>query len=321
MSASVTERTTDPVTRPQPHFPSPAGTVRERSRLAGALLRTARPRQWIKNLLVFAAPAASGALLAPGIAATAGLAFAAFTLAAVATYFINDATDAETDRRHPVKWRRPVAAGLLGETAARMIGYGAGVAALGLGLAVSWQFAAVVAGYLVLTGAYSAALKHVPVLEVLIVAGGFLLRTAGGAVATRVNVSSWFMLLILFGSLYLVTAKRAGEQARTRPGTGLAGRRVLSGYSAPWLQQNLSMALTGTVLAYAAWAFQYLGHDVALPLLALSLVPFLAALMRYSLLVAHGDGEAPEEVLTSDRFLLIAGLVWVVTAGAAIYLA
>ena len=81
------------------------------------------------------------------------------------------------------------------------------------------------------------------------------------------------------------------------------------------------MTLTGTVLTYAAWAFPYLGTDVALPLLAVSLVPFLAALMRYSLLVAHGDGEAPERTLTSDPFLLAAGLLWVTTAGAALYLA
>jgi decaprenyl-phosphate phosphoribosyltransferase len=96
---------------------------------------------------------------------------------------------------------------------------------------------------------------------------------------------------------------------------------VLSDYSADWLGQTSTMALTGTVLAYAAWAFQYLGHDVALPLLAVSIVPFLAALMRYSLLVAGGDGERPEDLLVSDRFLLAAGLIWAATAGGALYLA
>jgi decaprenyl-phosphate phosphoribosyltransferase len=283
---------------------------------AVALLRTARPRQWIKNLLVFGAPAAAGVLFTPAAVRGGVIAFLSFTLAAAGTYFVNDAADADADRRHPVKSRRPVAAGAISPRAARLIGCGSAAAALGLALALPWQFAACVAGYLVLTGSYSAGLKNVPVLDVLLVAGGFVLRAAGGAAATSTVLSSWFLLVILLGSLYLVTAKRAGELTRANP----SARRALSGYTAPWLQQTLSMTLTGTVLAYAAWAFQYLGNDVALPLLALSIVPLLAALMRYSLLVAHGAGETPETLLTSDRFLLAAGLLWIVTAGAAIYL-
>ena len=281
---------------------------------APASLRTARPRQWIKNLLVLAVPGASGALFTAGALRGGILAFVAFTLAAAGTYFVNDAADADTDRRHPVKRFRPVAAGEIGVLTARWTGYGCAAAGLALAVAVNWPFAACVAGYLALTGAYSAGLKHVPVLDVLIVAGGFLLRAAGGAAATRTGASSWFLLVILLGSLYLVTVKRAGELHRAGPGPG--GRRVLAGYSGPWLQQILSMTLSGTVLAYAAWAFSYRGADAAL-----SLVPFLAALMRYSLLVARGAGEAPETVLVSDRFLLAAGLTWAAIAGAALYLA
>ena len=323
MSAPASARTAVPV----PRLPSPVASrepavVHRHGGLPRALLRTSRPRQWIKNLLIFAAPAAAGALFAPGTAIAAGVAFLAFTAAAVATYFVNDAADADTDRRHPVKWRRPVAAGLIGRRTAVLIGLTTATMSVGLATAVNWPFTACLVGYLALTGAYSAGLKHIAVLDVLVVAGGFLLRTAGGAAATGVTVSSWFMLLTLFGSLFLVTAKRIGEQNRAQPdGDTTAKRRVLSGYSAAWLQQTLTMALTGTVLAYAAWAFQYLGHDVALPLLAVSLVPFLAALMRYSLLVARGDGERPEDLLVSDRFLLVAGLLWAGTAGAAIYLA
>jgi decaprenyl-phosphate phosphoribosyltransferase len=283
--------------------------------IAGALVRTARPRQWLKNVLVFAAPAASGALVIPGRAFAAVIALLAFTAAAVATYFLNDAADVDADRRHPTKSLRPVAAGLISRRAAVATGIGTAVAAVALAATVNWPFAACVLGYLVLTGAYTAGLKHIPVVDILVVAGGFVLRTAGGAAATGAAVSDWFLLLTLFGALFLVTAKRSGEQNRA------ALRRVLSGYSASWLQQTLTMALTGTVLAYAAWAFQYRGHDVALPLLAASLVPFLAALLRYSLLVARGGGETPEALLTSDRFLLVAGLVWAGTAGAALYLA
>jgi decaprenyl-phosphate phosphoribosyltransferase len=294
-----------PLPRIAPHAPAPAA----------AFLRTARPRQWIKNLLIFAAPVASGQLLASGVAFHAVLAFLAFTAAAIATYFVNDAADVEADRRHPLKRFRPIAAGLIRRRTAVLAGVGAAAVAMALAVAVNGVFAACLVGYLALTGAYSAGLKHVAVLEVLIVAGGFLLRTAGGAAATGVPVSSWFMLLTLFGSLFLVIAKRIGEQNHAR-----ARRRVLSGYSADWLRQMSTVALTGTVLAYAAWAFQYLGHDVALPLLAVSIVPFLGALMRYSLLVAGGDGERPEDLLMSDRFLLAAGLIWAATAAGALYL-
>jgi decaprenyl-phosphate phosphoribosyltransferase len=312
MSAPPAERPTLPVPRlPHPLAANPG--------LPSALLRTARPRQWIKNLLIFAAPTAAGALLTPGTAAAAGLAFLAFTAAAIATYFVNDAADVDADRRHPAKGLRPVAAGVLSRRAAVLIGAGTAAAAIALATAVCWPLTACVVAYLVLTGAYTAGLKHVPVLDVLVVAGGFVLRTAAGAAATGVSVSSWFMLVTLFGALYLVIAKRLGEQ--TRQPIGVAPRRVLAGYSPSWLQQILTMALTGTVLAYAAWAFQYLGHDVALPLLAVSVVPFLAALMRYHLLVTRGDGETPENLLTSDRFLLTAGVLWVACAASAIYLA
>lgn len=303
-------------------LPQEHPAVVARPRLAGRLLRTARPRQWLKNVLVFAAPTASGAILVRGTVLAAVMALLAFTAAAVATYFLNDAADVAADRRHPVKSLRPVAAGLISRRAAVAVGIGTAVAAVALGAAVNPPFAACVLAYLVLTGAYSAGLKHIPIVDLLVVAGGFVLRTAGGGAATGTAVSSWFLLLTLLGSLFLVTAKRSGEQNRaTSDADDATRRRVLAGYSASWLQQTLTMALTGTVLAYAAWAFQYRGHDVALPLLAASLVPFLAALLRYSLLVARGGGETPEALLTSDRFLLVAGLVWAGTAGAAIYLA
>jgi decaprenyl-phosphate phosphoribosyltransferase len=311
MSTAASERPVGALPRLAPDR-IPAHDQRE---LAGALIRTTRPRQWLKSLLVLGAPAASGAMFTHGVAIATGMAVLAFTIAAVATYFINDAADAEADRRHPVKAFRPVAAGLIGRRTAVLIGLGAAALSIALAVTINGPFTACLVGYLTLTGAYSAGLKNVPVLEVLVVAGGFLLRTAGGAAATGVAVSSWFLLLTLFGSLFLVVAKRIGEQNRAR-----ARRRVLSGYSADWLHQTLTMALTGTVLAYAAWAFQYPGRDVALPLLAFSLLPFLAALMRYSLLVAGGDGERPEDLLISDRFLLAAGLIWAGTAGAALYL-
>jgi len=291
------------------------------ARVRSPFLATARPRQWIKNVLVFAAPAAAGAMLRPATLAATGLALAAFILASVSTYFINDAADVHADRAHPVKSRRPVAAGLISPRRARLSGLAVAAAALLLAAAVNLPFAGCVAGYLALTVTYSSVLKNIAVLDVLAVAGGFVLRAAGGAAATRVPMSNWFLLTTLLGALYLVTAKRLGEHSRElRRPPHWTGRTVLASYSGPWLQQILTMTLTGTVLAYAGWAFGYRGRDIAMPLLAISFVPFLAGLMRYSLLVSRGDGEVPENLLTGDRFLLLAGVLWSGTAAAAVYL-
>jgi decaprenyl-phosphate phosphoribosyltransferase len=151
---------------------------------------------------------------------------------------------------------------------------------------------------------------------VLVVTAGFIVRALAGAVAAGLAVSDWFLLVVLFGSLFLVTAKRSAEQRRA----GTAGRDVLSRYPDGWLTQITTMALTGTVVAYAAWAFQYAGTDIFEPLIAVSLVPFLAALLRYSLLAAAGSGEAPEVAL-ADRFVLGCVVVWSVLMGAGLYLA
>jgi decaprenyl-phosphate phosphoribosyltransferase len=277
--------------------------------VSSPLLVTARPRQWIKNVLVFAAPLAAGAFVAPA----SFVALPAFILASAGTYFVNDAVDVEADRRHPVKSRRPVAAGAVSVRTAWLAGIGLMAAALVVAPVAGTALLGCVAAYLTLTVAYSRWLKRIAVVDILAVAGGFLLRTIGGAVAARVPMSSWFLLTALLGSLFLVTGKRLSELRR-----GGNGRTVLAAYSLPWLQQTLTMTLTGTVIAYAGWAFEFSG-DASLPLLGLSLVPFLAGLMRYSLLVSRGDGEAPENLLVSDRVVLVSGFAWAVMAIAAIY--
>ena len=298
--------------------PSGAGARADASGagLAAALLRTARPRQWLKNALVFAAPAAAGALLDPVIAAAAAWAAGAFVVASAATYFINDASDVEADRRHPPKSRRPVAAGRIAPRTALAIGTGLGVLAPLLALPLGWPLAVAVAVYLGLTLSYSFWLKHQPVLDILAVAGGFVLRAVAGGLATGLVLSDWFLLVVLFGSLFLVTGKRLAEAQAG----GSTGRATLEEYPRDWLQQIVTMSLVGVVLTYATWALQYAGEEVGSLPLALSVVPFLAVMLRYSLLVARGAGEEPEQVLTSDRFLLVAGLIWAALVGGALYL-
>jgi len=294
----------------------PAGNLR---RTPGPFIRTARPRQWVKNLLVLAAPAAAGVLFRPRTALEALLAIMSFTLAAVATYFLNDALDAPADRQHPIKSQRPVAAGLITVRTAMVVGAACAVASLTLAASLNWTFTAVVTGYLALTALYSLRIKHIPVLDILTVAAGFLLRAAAGGAATGVGLSDWFLLVALFGSLFLVTAKRAAEQARNQTGTPHT-RTTLDAYPATWLTQVMTLTLTGTVLSYALWAFQYAGADTTQPLITLSLVPFLALLLRYSLLVAQGHGEEPERLLTTDHFLIITAAAWALLVGVGIYL-
>ena len=297
----------------------PKAPGRQPARSLGPYLRTARPRQWLKNVLVLAAPAAAGVIFDPRAAINALVGVAAFTLAATGTYFINDAFDAAADRLHPVKSHRPVARGLITPRVAKLVGLVCALGSLAIAALLGWTFGALVAAYLALTALYSIRIKHLPVLDILAVAAGFLLRAAGGGAATGVPLSNWFLLVALFGSLFLVTAKRAAEQARRTAGE-VHARPTLDAYPGPWLGQVMTMTLTGTVLGYALWAFQYVGPTTAQPLLAISLLPFLTVLLRYSLLVAQGQGEEPERLITTDRFLMAAAAAWAVTVGAGIYL-
>lgn len=297
---------------------APVQTLQSWKVTALALLETARPKQWLKNGLVLAAPAAAGTLLNPSVALAVLVALLAFGLASAGTYFINDARDAALDRAHPIKCGRPVARGAISERTAYLVGFALAVLSLVTAWSLGWAVLAVMATYLATTTAYSGWLKHQPVMDILIVASGFVLRAVAGAVATATVLSGWFLLVALFGSLFVVTAKRFAEHEQYLI-TGTA-RSTVQGYPTAWLQQVLTVSLAGTVLAYATWALQYVGTDVFIPLLAVSVVPFLALMLRYSLLVTLGEGEAPEDLI-GDRFLLLSGALWAVSVGGAIYLA
>ena len=283
-----------------------------------ALVVTMRPPQWTKNVLVLAPAAAAGTLLDRSVAVPALATAAVFTVASAGVYLLNDARDVASDRLHPTKSMRPVAAGRISPRFASR----AGVSMMGLALLASAPLGlpvlGAVAAYLALTISYSVWLKRVAVVDILAVALGFVLRTVGGAFATDVSLSSWFLLVALFGSLFLVAAKRTAELTRT--GDLDEKRTVLTQYPLSWLQQVVTLSLTATVLTYATWALQYTGGDASMPLLAASVAPFLAVLLRYGLLVAQGQGEAPERALTGDRVLLVMAVGWSALVGTALYL-
>ncbi len=305
--------------RPAP--PSGPGAPPAPSHRARAFLALARPGQWSKNVLVLSVPAGAGVLAEGTVLGRALLMGVGFTCAAVAVYAVNDVLDADSDRRHPAKRLRPVASGALGSRAALAWAAGWALAALVVGAALGPASLGVLACYLVLSGAYTLWLKHVAVLDIVVVASGFVLRALAGGVATGQSASNWFLLVSLFGALYLVVGKRAAEAARGTSGVGLPARAVLAQYPEAWLQQVSTTALAGATTSYAMWAFQSVGTDVFEPVIALSVVPFLVALMRYGLLLAQGRGERPERLVLADRPLLVAGVAWAALVTAGLYLA
>jgi decaprenyl-phosphate phosphoribosyltransferase len=316
MSAGEVSRGT-PDGPPRPR----AGAAPVAGHLPSALLRLARPAQWPKNLLVLAAPAAAGVVVHPVALGRAAAAAVAFVLASVAVYAANDVRDAEDDRRHPVKRYRPVASGQVAPPVAVALSVAAALGGLTVAAALGLPTLALVAAYLAMSAAYVVRLKHVPVVDLVVVASGFVLRSLGGATAARLTVSNWFLLVSLFGALFIVCAKRRAElrdlgaAARTRP--------ALAAYSTDWLSQVLGMSLTGTVLSYALWAFQPADLHTVRAVLAVSVLPVLVGLLRYLLLVdtvGAGDAERPEVALLSDRVVLVSGAVWVALIAWGLYL-
>ena len=286
-----------------------------------ALVRTARPKQWLKNILVFAAPGAAGVLDEwPEFGLTL-LAFASFCMAASGIYVWNDLLDVDADRRHPTKCKRPIAAGELSITAARVAGVMLPLISLLLAaLTGRWQTVAVVGVYIVITIAYTIRLKHVAVVDLVTVAAGFVLRAAAGAAAVDVPMSRWFVLCITFGSLFIVVGKRYAELNEVGDGAGT--RATLEVYTIGYLRIMLAVSLAGVLISYCVWAFETAeASSSEWPFYELSIVPMLMALMRYLLVLEDGDGAAPEEVFASDRLLQLLGLCWVVVYGLAVYVA
>jgi decaprenyl-phosphate phosphoribosyltransferase len=284
-----------------------------------ALLRQSRPKQWLKNVLVFAAPGAAGVLDQRDDLVLTTIAFVSFCFAASGIYIWNDLLDVEADRRHPTKRHRPIASGALPIGVARVAGVVFPIVALALaGATGRWQTVAVVGTYIVITIAYTVRLKHVPVVDVVTVAAGFVLRAAAGAVAVDVPMSRWFVLCITFGSLFIVVGKRYAELNEVGDGAGT--RATLEVYSVGYLRILLSVSLAGVLITYCVWAFETSAAAASdWPLYELSIVPMLMALMRYLLVLEQGGGAAPEEVFASDRLLQLLGLCWVVIYASAVY--
>ena len=273
-----------------------------------AVLRTARPRQWPKNLLVFAAPLAGATLGRRDGLVYAVVAAVAFGFASIAVYFINDVADADRDRRHPRKRHRPVAAGDLPGRHAIVLGAACALAGLAGGVLISEPLlTAAVGGYLTLSFLYSWVLKHIPVVEVLFVACGFLLRVLGGAAATHVPPSGWFLLVCSLGAFGVAIAKRYTELANLGP-EAIRHRPVMRFYRPSALR--ITQIIVGAVMiaAYLAWAAGE--HPSARPWHLASAVPLAAALVRFGFLTGRRTSVPVEDLLMRDVPMLTCELTW-----------
>ena len=295
---------------------------------AGGLLRLARPKQWAKNVLVFAAPGAAGVLDERGAMVDTLLALLCFCLAASGTYFLNDARDVDADRVHPTKRTRPVAAGDVSVAVATGGGVVLLVAAIAIATATRTELGFAVAAYALLTTAYSTLLKQIAVVDVVAVAAGFVLRAIGGATATDVPISDWFFIVTSFGSLFMVTGKRGAEARELTDGgveTG-AVRRSLEQYSPAFLAYLRAVSTSAMLVAYCLWAFEKaaeaeLTSGTSVPYYQLSIVPFALAVLRYALVLDQGRGSAPEEVVLTDRPLQVIGAIWALVFAVGVYTA
>jgi decaprenyl-phosphate phosphoribosyltransferase len=264
----------------------------------------------MKNLLVVAAAGAAGALGHDDVLGRVLAATAAFCLISAGIYALNDVRDQCEDRAHPRKRLRPVAACELTTRAASIAGAVWLIAGLAMcGVISPWLLAAG-GGYVALTVSYTFLWKAVPVLELGVLAGGFVLRALAGGAAGPTPLSTWFLLVVSFAAVFAATGKRLGELVRAAA-DGRSMRRVLHHYSPAGLRAVLVLSGLGAICAYAAWVLA--GPQLGvLPWRALTLVPFAVSLSRYAWLAVRGAAETPEQLVLTDRRLALAVTGWIV---------
>lgn len=300
--------------------------------LASACLQAVRPRQWTKNLIVFAAPLFAFSINLPSLLGGV-LAFLLFCAASSSFYLINDIMDVEADRQHPVKCKRPIAAGLISVPLA----LGAALVLLGSALLISWSrspnLGMAITGYALLQVAYNLRLKRVVILDVVTIAIGFVLRAYAGAAATQIALSPWFLICTASLALFLGIEKRKAELRLLELGVGKT-RAVLKRYSLPLLSRMENTVTTSTVITYMLWSSGPKMQGASTSWMLLTLPFVLYGIFRYQLLsdpqeVARrselspehsGKTERPEEVLLTDLPILITVLSWGATVFGILFL-
>ncbi|HET9923219.1 MAG TPA: decaprenyl-phosphate phosphoribosyltransferase [Methylomirabilota bacterium] len=287
--------------------------------LVAAAVVSLRPRQWSKNLFVFAGLIFSQSLFTP-LFWPALAAFLIFCALSGAIYVFNDLADVEKDRLHPTKRNRPIAGGALAAPTAAALGVVLLVGSLGAAFRLSVPFFLVAAAYAILLTAYSLWLKHLVILDVLTVAAGFVLRAVGGAAAIAVEISGWLVICTILVALFLALGKRRHEY-RTLRGDAAAHRPILAEYSESFLDQMVAVVTASTVTAYALYTMSpdtvAKFHTRLLPVT----LPFvLYGIFRYLYLLYRRElGGNPSDLLLNDRALLVNTVLWMLSLLVIIY--
>jgi 4-hydroxybenzoate polyprenyltransferase len=279
-----------------------------------------RPRQWLKNVFVLAAIVFAERLSDPVALLRVGAAFCVFCVLSSAVYLINDVRDREADRKHPHKRRRPIAAGEISPQAASTASVVLAVASLFAAFRLSTGFGAVAAVYFTLNLAYSFGLKKVVILDVMMIAAGFLLRALAGALVINVEISRWLVLCTGLLALFLGFVKR--RQELTALDGGAETRAILKEYSLPFLDQMISIVTGATVVAYSLYAFSpEVEQKLGTRHLGLTIPFVLFGIFRYLYLVhQRGIGENPTTVVLTDLPLTLDVALWAASVVFALYI-
>ncbi|MFT4109350.1 decaprenyl-phosphate phosphoribosyltransferase [Propionicimonas sp.] len=283
-----------------------------------AWLRAMRPKQWVKNVLVLAAPLAAGRLFEPATLIASAWAFVSFSLVSASIYLINDSRDVEADRLHPKKKFRPIAAGELSIPTAYVLAAVTLAASLVIGFWVAPLLGVTLASYWVLQVIYSLFLKHQPIIDLAMVAAGFLLRAVAGGVASGLPLSQWFLLVASFGSLFMVAGKRYSELKEL--GTEAGTRASLERYTKSYLREVWSVSIAIVIMSYSLWAFEQGAASVwGIPWTTISIAPFTLAVLRYAMKIDQGRAGEPEDVVLSDPILQVLAVLWVIPVAIAVF--
>lgn len=312
METITSEQPTVPA---EPAQPEQEPVVPRRSPLRAAI-KTGRPKEWIKNVFVFAGLLFSGQFNDFDAVAAATVTFFAFCLISSAGYFLNDLIDVELDRKHPKKRFRPLAAGELSETAAKTIAPLIAVVGIGIGFLVNWEVGLMVVAYGAAQVAYSLGLKQIVIIDVMTLAGLFILRVAAGAEAVDAHASEWLLLCTGMLAAFLGFTKRR-QEAVSELHEGTSTRPVLEHYSLPFLDQMVSLVTTGTVISYAIYT---VNSPIVGSEMMWTIPPAVYGIFRYLYLIYdRNDDRSMSGIIAGDRGIQAAGAAFALVAFLLLY--
>lgn len=286
-------------------------------------MRLLRPHQWIKNGVVFLAMIFSGRLLDAECWISTILATISFCLVSSSVYCLNDVLDSKYDRLDPIKCKRPVASGMVSPAEALISGAIAALLSLIVSiLTLPWGCTVIIAVYLSLNILYCVALKHVVLVDVMIVAIGFVLRVVMGGVASQIWLSQWIVIMVFLLALFLALAKRRHEVVLVERSEKQEGRRSVSGYTVPFLNSALSLLGAVLIIGYIMYTLQpKYGKGPDSEYLYITALPVLFGILRYlQLTIVENRSGSPTKIAYSDPPLLITGAIWLITFILIIYL-